>query len=168
MNAHLQRLQDAIDALTQGITVDDLARRPAEGKWSVAEILEHLSLTYSGTVKNLARTLDAGKTLGGVPTLKQRFRTMLVTDFGYIPSGRKSPEAAKPRGMPSEQILESFKSRIVEMDEVIQACENKFGKRSLVSDHPILGPFTVEQWRKFHWVHGRHHIKQIEQMRKTV
>jgi hypothetical protein len=29
----------------------------------------------------------------------------------------------------------------------------------------VLGPFSIEQWRKFHLVHGRHHVKQIRQRR---
>jgi hypothetical protein len=29
----------------------------------------------------------------------------------------------------------------------------------------ILGPLTIRQWRKFHLIHGRHHIKQIRAIR---
>jgi hypothetical protein len=83
-----------------------------------------------------------------------------------LPKGRKSPEAAKPKGMPAENILAEINSRILQLDDVIQKCESKFGKRTFVANHPILGPFTMQQWRKFHWVHGRHHVKQIERMRK--
>jgi hypothetical protein len=32
-------------------------------------------------------------------------------------------------------------------------------------DHPILGPLTVDQWRKFHVVHTEHHVRQISQRR---
>jgi hypothetical protein len=28
-----------------------------------------------------------------------------------------------------------------------------------------LGPLTGAQWRKFHLVHGRHHARQIRQLR---
>ncbi len=72
MNAHFQRLQAAIDSATQNMSEADMALRPSEGKWSVAEILEHLSLTYKGTAKNMERSLAAGKPLGGKPSLKQR------------------------------------------------------------------------------------------------
>ncbi|MGZ4836286.1 MAG: DUF1569 domain-containing protein [Terriglobales bacterium] len=30
-------------------------------------------------------------------------------------------------------------------------------------DHPFLGPLTADEWRKFHWVHGRHHTRQIRE-----
>jgi len=31
----------------------------------------------------------------------------------------------------------------------------------------VLGPLTASQWRKFHWIHGRHHVKQISERRLT-
>jgi len=35
-------------------------------------------------------------------------------------------------------------------------------------DHLFLGPLTANEWRKFHWVHGRHHARQIrERMGKS-
>jgi hypothetical protein len=144
----------------------DLIRRRAEGKWSPAEVLEHLSLTYSGTVKNLERSLKAEKPLGGIPTLKQRVINTVILDFGYLPEGRKSPEAARPKGMPAGQISGEINNRIAAMDDVIRKCEDKFGKRSMVADHPILGPLRMEQWSKFHLVHGKHHAKQILRMRE--
>ena len=42
------------------------------GKWSVAEILEHLYLTYTGTSKGFSRLLDSGKASDKLPTFKQR------------------------------------------------------------------------------------------------
>jgi len=30
----------------------------------------------------------------------------------------------------------------------------------------VLGALTGEQWRKFHWLHGRHHVRQILKFRK--
>jgi hypothetical protein len=37
-----------------------------------------------------------------------------------------------------------------------------------VLDHLILGPLTAAQWRKFHWIHGRHHVKQILRLREQA
>jgi DinB superfamily len=166
MNAHLQRLRVAIDSATQNMSEADLALRPSEGKWSVAEILEHLSLTYKGTSKNMGKSLAAGKPLGGRPSVKQRLIDVLVLDIGYLPTGRDSPEGAKPKGMPGDEVLSEIRTRLANMDEVIQTCENKFGSRAFVADHPVLGPITMQQWPKFHLVHGMHHVRQILRMRR--
>jgi len=52
------------------------------------------------------------------------------------------------------------------MDDMIARCEEKFGSSSKLLDHPILGPLTGAEWRKFHLVHGRHHVKQIRRLRQ--
>ena len=167
MNTYLQRLKVAIESATHEISDSDLSRRPAEGKWSPAEILEHLILTYTGTVKNLERSLTGGKPLGGRPTLKQRLINVLVLDFGYFPTGRNSPESAKPKGMAEDQVLSEIYRKLADLDDVIRNCESKFGSTAFVADHPILGPITMQQWSKFHWIHGRHHVKQIVRMHRT-
>jgi hypothetical protein len=164
MDAYLQRLQQAIASVTHGMSSEDLHRHP-EGKWSTAEVLEHLYLTYTGSVKGFERCLEAGKPLARTPMLKDRMRTFVVTGLGHMPEGRKAPERAQPRGMPAEEVSRDIASRISAMDAVIAQCEARFGKRTRVLDHPILGPLTARQWRKFHWVHGRHHVKQIQKLR---
>jgi hypothetical protein len=166
MDSYLERLRDAIANVTQGITNDELTRH-SEGKWSPAEILEHLYLTYTGTVKGFERCFQAGKALGGAATFKQKVSIALVTELGYFPKGRKAPERACPRGMPMEEIVADIGPQIAAMDKVIAQCEERYGSRIKVLDHPILGPLTARQWRKFHLAHGRHHVKQISRLRTT-
>ncbi len=167
MDSYLERLQQAIASATRGMTTDELTRH-AEGKWCAAEILEHLYLTYAGTQKAFERCLKAGKPLGGVPTLKQKVAVAAVTDFGYFPKGRKSPDQVLPRGMSAEKVVAQIGPRIAAMDEVIAQCEQRYGSRVRVLDHPVLGPLTARQWRKFHLAHGRHHVKQILQRRPSA
>ena len=167
MDSNLERLQQAIASATRGMTADELTRHP-EGKWCVAEVLEHLYLTYAGTVKAFERCLKAGKPLAGVPTFKQRVAVALVTELGYFPRGRKSPDPVRPRGMPAEKVLADIGPRITAMDDLIAQCEQRYGSRIKILDHPILGPLTARQWRKFHLAHGRHHVKQIRERRQAA
>ena len=167
MDSYLERLQQAIASATRGMTTDELTRH-AEGKWCVAEILEHLYLTYAGTQKAFERCLKAGKPLAGVPTFKQRVAATAVTGFGYFPQGRKSPDQVLPRGMSVERVVADIGPRIAAMDQAIAECEERYGSRINILDHPVLGPLTARQWRKFHWAHGRHHVKQILQRRPSA
>jgi hypothetical protein len=158
MDLYLERLQQAIATATRGMTSEELTRHPEghpEGQWSAAEVLEHLYLTYTGTLKGFERCLKAGKPLASAPTLKQRVSAAVVTEIGYFPKGRKSPETARPKGIPAEKVIADIGPQIAAMDRLIAQCEAQYGARSKVLDHPILGPLTARQWRKFHWVHGR-------------
>ena len=102
MNIYLQRVQDAIAEVTRGMDASQLTRHP-EGKWSAAQILEHLARTYKTTVPHLQKCLDAGKPTAGRPTFAQRLAVGIVVGIvvglGYMPSGRKAPEYAVPRGL---------------------------------------------------------------------
>lgn len=164
MDTYLQRLRDAITSATVGMNADDLTWHP-DGKWSTAQVLEHLYLSYSGTVKGFERCLEAGKPLARAPVLKDHMRTFVVTGLGHLPTGRQAPERTRPRGMAVDEITRGIAPQILAMDEVIAQCEARFGKRTLLVDHPVLGPLTARQWRKFHWIHGCHHLKQIKKLR---
>ena len=60
MDFYLEKLQQEIAAATRGLEAAALARHP-DGKWSAAEVLEHLYLTYRGTAKGMERCLQEGK-----------------------------------------------------------------------------------------------------------
>lgn len=166
MDSYLERLQQAIAAATSDMSSEQLQRKVG-GKWSAAEVLEHLYLTYTGTQKAFERCLKAGKPLAGTPTFKQRVSATAVTEFGYFPKGRKSPDPVTPKGMSAEEVVAVIGPQIAAMDRAIAQCEERYGSRIKVLDHPVLGPLTTRQWRKFHLIHGRHHVKQISKM-KTI
>lgn len=165
MDSRLQRLHDAVTSVTHGMTRDETSRHP-DGKWCCAEILEHLLLTYAGTIKAMELCLTGDKPAARVPTFKERIGIFVVTRLGYMPEGRTAPERARPRGMEAEQAAAEIGPKLVAMDEIISECEVRFGKQARVREHPILGPLTCEQWRKFHVVHGEHHLRQIERLKR--
>ena len=160
MTSHLDRLQKELESALAGAGAESLVHSP-EGKWSIAQILEHLLLSYRGTAKGLSKCLEAGKPLATRATAMQRAATLLVLDLGYFPTGRKAPERTVPRGMPAAEVREAIFPEIRTMATQLDECERRFGADTRVLDHPVIGPLTVPQWRKFHWIHGRHHAKQI-------
>jgi hypothetical protein len=164
MDAYLESLQRAIASATGGMSPSDLTRHP-EGKWSTAEVLEHLYLTYTSTVKGFERCLQAGAPQVNSPTPKQRLTAALVVGAGLMLGRREAPPYTRPRGMRPERVLPEIEVQIAAMDAIIAQCEALYGKRVKLLNHSVLGPLTGKQWRKFHWVHGRHHIKQILRLR---
>lgn len=166
MDPHLKKLQRVIESAIAGLSETELVWHPQE-KWCAAEVLEHLYLTYTGTAKGFERVAAAGKPLATSSTWSQRGRTLVVVGLGYFPSGRESPPVARPRGTPVEKVLAEITAKIAEMDDAISRCEEKLGARQKLLDHPILGPLTAAQWRKFHLVHGLHHVKQIRVLKEA-
>ena len=162
MNSYLERLRQELEDAIAGASPNAWAQAPA-GKWNAAQILEHLFLTYKNTNRGMAKCLETGAPLATRATLKQRVATLLVVNLGYMPAGRKAPERATPRGMSPEEVQQVVAPELQRMASGLEDCERRFGARMKILDHPFLGPLTADEWRKFHWVHGRHHARQIRE-----
>lgn len=167
MDPHLKKLQEEIASAVQGLSTDQWTCHPP-GKWSVAEILEHLYLTYTGTLKGLSRSLASGKPAVSKPNWKSRVQSLVVLKVGYLPTGREAPPFARPKGLPIDTIVAQIGPKIREMDRVLQQYAAQFGTRTKILDHVFLGPLSVSQWREFHLVHGVHHVKQIRRLRSEL
>jgi len=165
MDSTLQRVQEAIEAATGGMSAQQLVQHP-EGKWSAAGILEHLSITFGGTARLMRKCLEGGKPLASAPTLKHRLATLLVTGWGYFPTGRSAPEFSRPKGLDGATALQTIRENLAAMDQGLAECEQRFGAGVKIADHVVLGPLTIPQWRRFHLVHTRHHMKQIARLRR--
>jgi DinB family protein len=165
MHPKLTQLQDVLSDAIRGMTAEQLAEHPEE-KWSSAEILEHLNLTYAGTIKNLERCLTSNRPQASSDRSKNRWPRLIITRLGYFPSGREAPERTRPRGTPAEQVTAEVMKNITRMDGVITQCESRFPPQAPIADHPILGPLTAAEWRGFHMAHGKHHARQILKLRR--
>jgi hypothetical protein len=167
MDSRLDKLKQSLAAAVEGMSSEQLSWH-LPGKWCAAEILEHLYLTYTGTIKGFERAMTSGKPLASRASLSQRMRTFVVVGLGHIPGGVKAPAVAVPKGLPTGTVRNEIAAKIEAMDAIIAQCEARFGHRVRVLDHPILGPLTAPQWRTLHVVHGRHHHKQILQLRESA
>ena len=156
-----------MDSAVEGMSSEQMKWHPPE-KWCAAEVLEHLYLSYTGTIKGFEKVLATGKPLTSRASTKQRLQTFVVVGFGYLPSGRKAPGTTIPRGLPVENVRNEVGAKITAMDEIIAQCEARFGRGICLLDHPIFGPLTAAQWRKFHLVHGLHHKKQLLRLREEM
>lgn len=165
MDTHLRKLKRALESSLAGMSNEQMSMHPP-GKWCAAEVLEHLYLTYTGTIKGFEKLLASGNPTKTPASLKQRWRAVVVVGAGYLPTGRKSPHVAEPRGLPPEKVKNEWMKKIEEMDAIIAQCEARFGQGTVLLDHPVLGPLTGRQWKKFHLVHGMHHRKQLLRLRE--
>lgn len=166
MDSLLEKLKLALESAVEGMSNAQMSWHPA-GKWCAAEVLEHLYLTYTGTIKGLERALEAGKPMASRASIRQRWQAFFVLRFDYLPEGRKAPKPTVPRGLPAEKVRAEIGMKLAEMGEIMAQCEARFGHGKIL-DHPILGPLTAAQWRKFHLIHGRHHVKQMLRLREQA
>jgi hypothetical protein len=160
----LEKLRQTISTVIGDLSEEELRWHPP-GKWCAAEVLEHLYLTYTGTIKGFERVMAKGKPSLTPPTRLQGLQKLVALRLGYLPAGREAPTVTRPRGLAIEMVLAEIVPKIAEMDEFLSRCEQRLGPGELL-DHAILGPLTAAEWKKFHLVHGLHHVKQVRKLRE--
>jgi hypothetical protein len=160
---------------------DQLASRPAEWcqlhprqderLWSAQELIEHLVLTCRSSSRGLEKRLDHGPTSAhSTPT--QWLLQMFMLSFGIMPRGSPAPIFARPDQlhwppMSGSELLDLFRQELDQMDAVIDRCRHRFGLQR-VATHFVLGPLRPDQWRRFHVIHIRHHLGQLQRIEKFV
>jgi len=167
MDSRLEKLKEDLESAVEGMSSEQLSWH-ISGKWCAAEVLEHLYLTYTGTITGLERVLRKGKPLVSRASMARRALTLVVVGLAHIPAGVKAPAIVQPKGLPPEQVRNQIGKKMAAMDAIIAQCEARFGRHVKLLDHPILGPLNALQWRKLHVVHGQHHLKQLRQLRESA
>lgn len=146
--------------ITEGVPAEVLQRKQA-GKWTALEILEHLLLSYTATTKGLLRAMEVGRPEQGRRHFGQKLKGFYLLGLGRFPAGIDAPKQVVPRGSIEGEPLRRFNDALVAMDASLRDAERRFGKRTRILSHPVLGPLTAQQWRRFHEVHGKHHLRQM-------
>jgi Protein of unknown function (DUF1569) len=170
MDPILQQLHNEIAGSLESLDSAQTQLTPSTSseKWNIQQIVQHLCLTYSFTETAFDAHLAKGTPTSARPTLRQRIGQYFLTTLGIFPSGREAPERVAPPQIASpvcgSDLTDYSGEHLARIDKLFNEAEALFGPGRCIS-HMILGPLSIHQWRRFHLVHGRHHIKQIRAIR---
>jgi hypothetical protein len=168
VDRYLARCRDGLRAALDGLDASNADAAPG-GRWSITAILDHLDLTYSLNAEGYARRLARDTPATPRPvTMRQWVARMLITRVGYFPPGRRSPDSVMPRGRRFAEVVASFEPHLLLLDQRLKEGARVFGTSRPSVPHPLIGPLSVADWRRFHWVHTRHHLKQIQALRRAI
>ena len=140
--------------------------------WSVQQIAEHLVLSMDDTRTTLEERLSKGRP-GRNP---HRSRTewalqLMILSAGHMPKGVGAQQATTPKAnLPAtgvRELTERVAAAIESLDATLDECRRRFGMER-VGRHFLLGPMRVDQWRRYHVLHLRHHLTQMCELRETL
>lgn len=164
-----RELHAALLDLDEAQTQANPAHRPAA--WNVQQIVEHLLLTWHSTSIQIAARIEKGRPVKTPATLQQRLTQLLLIRLGRFPPGIEAPAQVAPSVVTSpasgKAIAQRVSSELGKMDQVCVQAERLFGAQRSVT-HFKLGPLSIQQWRRFHLVHGLHHLRQIQAIRREL
>jgi uncharacterized protein DUF1569 len=142
---------------------DNACERGPEGKWTPAQIVEHLALGLTTSAAKFEERRHHAPMARRPRTPAEQIAKLLVFGLRWFPPGRKAPErTVPPPHMPRALAEAHFLAGIAAWDtlerELLPA-----RRTDLFVKHPRLGDLTIEEWMRFHLIHARHHARQIRQ-----
>lgn len=165
MHPVLSASLDPLAQLIAPVTLDEaqVPPLPGQGRWCAQQIMEHLILSYEMTSASLSRQLKAGRVPKNRRSILEFVLRVQTIGIGYIPRGVPTIRALRPVRFKPESgaaIARRFMAAAEAMDELLVASRKKFGIQAC-GEHPLFGVMRVDEWRRYHAIHARHHLKQL-------
>lgn len=168
MHAVLEPVVSQIASEVRGLDAEttQLHPRGLAHKWTAQQVVEHLVLSYRLTSAALETRLNKGRvSRNQTRTELQWTLQLMILSFGSLPRGVPALDETVPvkgrfAAMDGRQLGDLLREEAEAMDSLLDTCRRRFGI-DRVAAHPWLGPLRVDQWRRFHVVHGLHHVAQL-------
>lgn len=162
----LARLEPMVLQPLRGLEGEDWHRAP-KGEWSVAQIVQHLSISVdvvAEAFEGRAHRTDMRRR----STPAQAVIRHLVLGVETIPRGFKAPAAAQPSEHPDPELVQAqFRMGVERLRLFSEQWPQERQERVFVR-HPLLGDLNLPEWIRFHYLHCRHHAKQIQRRLKWL
>lgn len=148
--------QDVIDA-TKNLTAEQWTFKPGPDRWSIAEVMEHISIAEDFLFENAVE--KAAKNPAGAPD--RDYKKTDAAIYAMVPDRtvhRQAPGPLVPTGkVTGPDALDHFLKSRTRNIEFLQKME---GTRGGVADGP-LGPTDEYEWLLFISAHSERHTKQM-------
>lgn len=146
------------------VTDDQSRIHPAEGKWSVLDTVEHLTVAETTMVKLVVETRRT-KTADR-PNREERF-LQVVPDRGFR---MEAPEGGRPTGRFANlaQARALFETARAEAIRFVEECSEDLRATEVTHPHPMAGVISTYEMLLVMALHSERHAKQIEETRATL
>jgi hypothetical protein len=152
--------------LVDGLTGEQWAYRPAEGRWSINECLEHVTTVEMRVLGIVTTKLAEGAPGAAKPELRGKDELLMIAVLDRT-TRRQAPEPVQPGGKwVDAQVLDEFskaRQRTLDFAETTDA-----DLRGYFNPHAAFGELDCYQWLVLLSVHGSRHALQIEEIKASA
>lgn len=159
----LEQARDMLRRVVEAVPDSDRAKRPADGCWSVNEILEHLSMVERRFTGLIALRIQEAKEVGlGVEqNVRAPLPPALKTMFEDLANRRNAPDAVCPSGtLDFPRAWRAVEDARAELCALL-ASHDGLALSTVMHQHPVFGTLNVYQFAELIANHERRHAKQI-------
>jgi uncharacterized damage-inducible protein DinB len=160
-----QRRADLMRAVNE-VPASARNRRPAEDRWSVAEVLEHLALVEEN-VAPMVRRLAADQAASGGGAEPDSTSVAETFDWGFMldrSRKRVAREAMQPRSGIDAAAAWTHLERARQLTHETLRELDGAALGNVSAPHPALGPLNGYQWFLFLAAHEGRHTAQIREI----
>lgn len=161
----IDETRERLYSRVEGLSPAQEKFRPAPDAWSVAEIVEHLSIMegrLSGLLKMMLKKAEAASI--EARDRKQSFRPFSLDQHIERSLTEKyiAPETVRPSGnVPLGDSLAGLRRTRAALHELRPKLKT-IALSNMTYPHPVFGPLDLYQWLAFIGVHEDRHLRQIE------
>jgi uncharacterized damage-inducible protein DinB len=164
--AFIDRKREKLVEMVSSLSDEQTAQRRTPDAWSIAEILEHLSIIENSISMAINRLLEKAEAKGFVSENKGILNpsVSLVQEAERAKDAKfQAPESFIPKKAATVSTsLESLKSSRAALHELRSRIEAVNGSE-VRFPHPAFGPLNLYQWIAFIGLHEAHHLRQIRE-----
>ncbi len=164
-----EKVRTRLAEVVAGLDASEATALPEGEKWSIQQIVEHLSMVEFGTSRICARILGEAEA-AGKPSDGHVVISGVIEEMSADLKDRKveAPERVHPTGQLSiDQAftkMEENRKAFSEMRPVLESfdlSDHKF-------PHPYFGDITAPEWMIVMGGHEARHIRQIEKLLEKI
>jgi hypothetical protein len=166
----LEEARAELVATLERIPADARDRPPAEGRWSAAQLLEHLATSEASVVKVLNRLERTWREqeAAGAEDEARRPESPGAPDWRSFLRDRTqrvdSPDIVRPaEGVDARQALDHLGRSREALLERVRSIDGAWVHEARFP-HPFLGPFTGMEWIEFVARHEQRHARQLAEI----
>ena len=163
LNMQLERLLEAMEVQQE----ERLSKSPGRGAWSPVQVLQHLILTESSSLKYLQKKVSSG--LSHIPnaTWLTAARVLVFRIYIALPIKTKAPRAMAEEYFPEvdtfAEVAETYRKTRKELRLFLENLpEEAFNLE--IFRHPVAGKLALDGLVTFFVLHFNRHERQIRRL----
>jgi uncharacterized damage-inducible protein DinB len=158
-------LREAVDAVPEA----QRSQPPEPGRWSVADVLEHLALVEGRFTTTLGKRLAEARAQG---LTEERETSPIVGTFDQTAvldrtSKREAPEVVRPQGLDWKSAWSRLEDTRRSFLDVFLSADG-LALADVAYVHPRLGSLNLYQWGVWMGAHEGRHVEQVREVAATL
>jgi uncharacterized damage-inducible protein DinB len=163
-----EQAQSRFMAAVSNLTNEQADFRPDENQWTIAEIVEHISIVNDGFLRLTHKLLKQAESAPTPPMSDLNLGHTSLDENGQQPGPFQAPDRVRPQGGVSvEDSLAKMRASLAGFTE-IQSRLEAVELSEQMFPHPSLGPINAYQWMVLLGEHEDRHRGQIERLKAAA